>query len=190
MEWVGVSSAREKRARVVGPVGRTGSRRPGKRRRGLSGGPGLAWPISPSSPAIIARAPEDGSMLKLLTCSRGHYWEATVEDDTALAALACPECGEPADTLPLLDLQPTERDPTAPIPVQPIAVQPLFDARGWPIVAGFEVLEHLGKGRTGVHHYRATQLVVQRPVLLEVVCARDDPGQTAWGALRGGANAL
>jgi hypothetical protein len=59
------------------------------------------------------------------------------------------------------------------------------------VVAGYEVLENLGKGPTGVALYRARQVLVNnRQVLLKVVFAGEDPGQIAWGSLRGEAAAL
>jgi hypothetical protein len=65
-----------------------------------------------------------------------------------------------------------------------------LDQTGYPIVAGYEVEEELGRGPTGVRFYRATQTVLNRPVLLKVVLAREDSGQRAWGGLRGEASAL
>jgi serine/threonine protein kinase len=67
---------------------------------------------------------------------------------------------------------------------------PLRDEAGLPVLAGYEVLEHLGRGPAGISRYRARQLVIQRQVLLEVVFAREDSGQLAWGALRGSAAAM
>jgi hypothetical protein len=58
------------------------------------------------------------------------------------------------------------------------------------VVAGYEILEDLGRSLTGVALYRARQAVVNRTVLLKVVTARDDPSQRAWGSLRGEATAL
>src|SRR3954451_25403904 len=127
-------------------------------------------------------------MLKLLTCPQGHFWE-TASDDGAERQEVCPECGAPAYSLPLLDLAPAEM---APVPAPPprTAPPPLRDEAGYPVVAGYQVLEYLGKGPTGVTSYRARQVAVNRPVLLKVVWARDDPGQLAWGSLRGEASAL
>jgi hypothetical protein len=126
-------------------------------------------------------------MLKLLTCPHGHFWEAEQPDEGPPRQGVCPECGAAADTLPLLDLAPT--DGAAPR-AEPPAPPPLRDERGRPVVAGYEVLGELGKGPTGVWFYRARQVTVNRPVLLKVVWARDDPGQLAWGGLRGEATAL
>jgi eukaryotic-like serine/threonine-protein kinase len=127
-------------------------------------------------------------MLKLLTCPHGHFWEAEQPDEGPPLGVVCPECGAAADTLPLLDLAPT--DGAAPAAEPPEPPPPLRDERGRPVVAGYEVLDELGKGPTGVFFYRARQVTVNRPVLLKVVWARDDPGQVAWGSLRGEAGAL
>jgi hypothetical protein len=126
-------------------------------------------------------------MLKLLTCPHGHFWEAEQPDEGPPRGVVCPECGAAADTLPLLDLAPT--DGAAPA-AEPPAPPPLRDDRGRPVVAGYEVLDELGAGPTGVSLYRARQVTVNRPVLLKVVWAKDDPGQIAWGSLRGEATAL
>jgi serine/threonine protein kinase len=126
-------------------------------------------------------------MLKLLTCPHGHFWEAEQPDEGPPHGVVCPECGAAADTLPLLDLAPT--DGAAPR-AEPPGPPPLRDDGGRPVVAGYEVLDELGKGPTGVCFYRARQVTVNRPVLLKVVWAKDDPGQVAWGSLRGEATAL
>jgi DNA-binding beta-propeller fold protein YncE len=126
-------------------------------------------------------------MLKLLTCTHGHFWEAEQPDEGPPLGVVCPECGAAADTLPLLDLAPT--DGAAPVYELP-GPPPLRDERGRPVVAGYEVLDELGKGPTGLTFYRARQVTVNRPVLLKVVWAKDDPGQFAWGSLRGEATAL
>lgn len=124
-------------------------------------------------------------MLKLLTCPQGHYWEKPSDDG---APEICPQCGQAADTLPLLDLAPSETTTSA--PAEPPPPPPLRDKQGRPLVAGYEILDDLGKGPTGVHHYRARQLLVNRLVVLKVVFAKDDPGQLAWGSLRNEAGAL
>jgi hypothetical protein len=129
-------------------------------------------------------------MLKLLTCPRGHFYERPDED----AHAPCPECGAPPDTLPLLDLVP-EGPPAAAPPADDsgppqAAADDLFDPRGRPVVAGYEILEDLGRGPTGVRRFSARQTVVRRKVLLEVVVAREDAGQEAWAGLRGAAAAL
>jgi hypothetical protein len=125
-------------------------------------------------------------MLKLLTCARGHFWESR-EELTAQQPAPCPECGAPADSLPLLDLVPS--DLASLPPILPI-VPELFDETGHPIVAGFEIKEDMGRSPTGVRLYRARQVLVNRDVLLEVVAAREDSSQQAWGSLRGEATAL
>ena len=132
-------------------------------------------------------------MLKLLTCVHGHFWEApqpganTEAPDAAV--IRCPACGAPADELPLVDLPLADAEAitSAPPPPKPPA---LLDPNGYPVVSGYDIVETLGKNKKGVLVYRAKQVLVNRVVLLKVVLARDDVGQTAWGALRGEANAL
>jgi serine/threonine protein kinase len=130
-------------------------------------------------------------MLELLTCPRGHFWERTGEGP---AGAACPECGAPPETLPLLPgaLGPaTAASPRAELPPPAPPVEPpLFDDAGCPVVTGYEVLEDLGRSPTGVRLYRAKQTIVNREVLLKVVAAREDASQRAWGSLRGEASAL
>ena len=129
-------------------------------------------------------------MLHLLTCPRGHSWEADADDGAAVARAVCPVCGDAVEELPLFDLVPSSMAiAAAPQPILPEA-PPLRDAAGKPVVAGFEILEDLGRTPLGVHLYRARQVLVNRTVLLKVVVARDDAGQTGWGALRGEAAAL
>jgi hypothetical protein len=127
-------------------------------------------------------------MLKLLTCVHGHFWEAVVGDGAPEPPPPCPECGAPADGLPVLDFAPSETAVTIAPP--PPGAPPLFDPSGRPVVAGYEILEPLGKGPTGVYRYRARQAVINRLVLLEVVLAREDASQQAWGSLRGASFAL
>jgi hypothetical protein len=127
-------------------------------------------------------------MLKLLTCARGHFWESP-DDPSPERPVTCPECGAPADHLPLLDLAPSELAKPLPPPVAVIEPD-LFDADGRPNVAGFEVREDLGRSISGVRLYRARQQLVNRDVLLEVVAARQDSREQGWGSLRGEASAL
>jgi serine/threonine protein kinase len=126
-------------------------------------------------------------MIKLLSCGQGHFWEAEATDGES--APRCPVCGG-ADESPALDLTSSEPTETSIKPAEEIEPLPLCDAKGLPAVAGYTILEDLGRASTGVRHFRARQQIVNRIVRLEVVLARDDPGQRAWGALRGEANAL
>jgi serine/threonine protein kinase len=158
-------------------------------------------------------------MLKLFTCQQGHFWEASLDgEDPDAPPPPCPECGAPPDSLPLLDLLPPEelpaQEPTpGPVPAGAVSGEvpealpasthvtatalapraedlPLSDEKGWPAVAGFEIVQSLGRGPTGVRNYRARQVLVNRTVILRVVLAREDPGQSAWGSLRAEASAL
>lgn len=120
-------------------------------------------------------------MLRRFTCLAGHAWEAEAGDDDVPA---CPACGHPADVVSPFD----EPAPFAPpTDSQPI---PVRAANRWPVVPGFDLKEKLPDGPLGVERYRARQAVADRDVRLDVVVAKDDPGQTAWGALRGEARAL
>jgi hypothetical protein len=128
-------------------------------------------------------------MLKLLACAQGHYWEKPIEGDADESLIVCPVCGLTADMMPLLDLAPTAAEPT----VKKLGDEktpPLRDKDGRPIIAGYEILADLGKSPTGVHLYRARQVLVNRTVLLKVVLAKEDAGQLAWGSLRGEATTL
>jgi hypothetical protein len=124
-------------------------------------------------------------MLELLNCPHGHFWEQS----DGQSAHVCPECGAPVEALPLLDLAPDVVAAPQPPPV-PTVVPNLFDAAGLPVLDGYEVLEDLGRTANGVRLYRARQTVVNRPVLLQVVVAREDAGQRAYGSLRGQSAAL
>ncbi len=127
-------------------------------------------------------------MLELLTCTRGHFWEVASESGITAGAANCPQCGAPAESLPLLDFAPADEAPP-PVPLaQPVAAH--FDSAGRPVLAGYDVQEPLGRALSGVALYRARQPLIPRVVLLKVVSARDDPGQRAWGHLRGEATAL
>src|SRR5262245_14783417 len=121
--------------------------------------------------------------LKLLNCARGHFWETPLTDSGTPRQKVCPECGAPPDEI---DLAPTEPLPTAVTPLPP----PITDKGGKPVVAGYDILEDMGRGPAGIVLYRARQLAVGRVVILETVLARDDASQQAWGALRGEAAAL
>jgi serine/threonine protein kinase len=129
-------------------------------------------------------------MLKLLSCALGHFWESP-GDEPATGATQCPECGAPADTLPVLDLAPADGPtPQPPLSRNQAPVVLLFDAAGFPVVTGYDVEEELGRTGLGVVLYRANQVLVNRPVLLKVVTAKDDAGQKGWGSLRGEASAV
>jgi serine/threonine protein kinase len=97
-------------------------------------------------------------------------------------------CGTPAETLPLLDLAPSD----TPAPPLATAAEPptVPTGKGPPVISGYEVAEVVGRGPNGVMVYKAKQAVVNRTVLLKVVEAKNDPGQLAWGSLRGEAHAL
>jgi hypothetical protein len=130
-------------------------------------------------------------ILKRLSCPQGHYWESADSTD-APADDICPTCGCAPETVPLpaLQLAPSAEPASSAAPAMPAGPPPLRDTRGRPVVTGYEVHEDQGRGPTGVTFYRARHVVIGRTVLLKVVFARDDPGQLAWGSLRGEASAL
>jgi serine/threonine protein kinase len=123
-------------------------------------------------------------MLKLHSCTQGHFWESADNPDGV--APTCPECGAPADSLPLLDPVAAE----AVIPAATFAQQPLTDAKGWPVIAGYQIQSELDRGPMGVRQFQARQNLLNRKVRLTVVLAKEDSGQQAWGCLRGEAGAL
>src|SRR5262245_31750404 len=109
-------------------------------------------------------------MLKLLTCAGNHFWEAPDSNgETPTPQEVCPVCGAPAESLPLLDLAPSAAPGRQADVAPPPAPLPLRDESGRPLIAGYEILEGLGRGPTGVALYRARQAVVSRTVLLKVV---------------------
>jgi serine/threonine protein kinase len=128
-------------------------------------------------------------MIRLLSCARGHFWEVPDPGNGAAPpAPPCPVCGEPADTLPLLDLAPSAPpESSAPLAAAP---EPASDAKSHPVLAGYEVVESVGRGPNGVLIYKAKQAVVGRTVLLKLIEAKNDAGQLGWGSLRGEAHAL
>jgi serine/threonine protein kinase len=129
-------------------------------------------------------------MLRLLSCARGHFWEVPeAGNGAAPPAPPCPVCGAPADSLPLLDLAPSD-PPESPTPPADAAPEPPREARGAPVIAGYETQEPAGRGPNGVMLFKAKQAVVNRTVLLKVVEAKNDAGQLGWGSLRGEAHAL
>jgi serine/threonine protein kinase len=126
-------------------------------------------------------------MLKLLNCAQGHYWEQANGGDEG-AAEVCPKCGCAAESMPMFDLAPSQE--IVPATAEPPPPLPLRDAEGRPIIAGYEIVQALGVGPTGVSFFRARQIVVNRNVILKVVFAKEDPRQLAWGCLRNEASAL
>ncbi|MFO0879562.1 MAG: WD40 repeat domain-containing serine/threonine protein kinase, partial [Gemmataceae bacterium] len=59
-----------------------------------------------------------------------------------------------------------------------------------PVVPGYSIEKELPRGPAGIRRFRAKQDLVGRPVLLEVVLAREDGSQRAWSSLRSEAGLL
>ncbi len=142
--------------------------------------------------AIIRWSAPHGGMVwpmtRLPSCARGHFWEVPdTGNATAPPTALCPECGAPAETLPLLDLVPSAVMPAPPAAGEAAAAQ---EGKGQPLLSGYDITVFVGRGPNGMMVYKAKQAVVNRTVLLKVVEAKNDPGQLAWGSLRGEAHAL
>jgi hypothetical protein len=145
-------------------------------------------------------APTSEPMLKLLTCAQGHFWE--VEETEAngdstheinfLPRQVCPTCGSAAESIPDLNLVPSDTASAAPAPAPPAppTLPPLRDAAGRPVVAGYEILDDGSRSPRGVLIYKAKQVFINRTVTLKVVFGKEDASQRAWGCLRGEATAL